>query len=147
MINEKPIARDLIITGTQFYTDLRYGKDASTLLLSDVQCSGSEDTISGCTYSTMSLSAGKAALQAATGVAGVKCYHPDNCVAPVTGGSSCTDKQLRLSGSGAQNGEGNLEYCYMGAWSPFCSLGANEATVACRQLGFTDSQCKGISQQ
>lgn len=130
------------VTGTQFFTGLEYGKDASTILASDVDCSGTEGSLADCTFSTMSLPAGKAALQAATGVAGVRCYHPDNCVTPVTGGSDCIDGQLRLSGDNAQNGEGNLEYCYMGTWSSFCTLGANEATVACRQLGFTVTECK-----
>ena len=84
---------------------------------------------------------GKALLKS-TAVAGVKCYTPDACVSPPTDGTSCIDKQLRLTGDNAQNGEGNLQYCYKGTWSSFCSLGPNEATVACRQLGFTNVECK-----
>ena len=40
---------------------------------------------------------------------------------------------------GASSNEGKLEYCYYGAWSPICSsFHDEEATVACKQLGFTN---------
>ena len=38
---------------------------------------------------------------------------------------------------GQASNEGRLEYCYNGQWSPFCTLRSQEATVACRQLGYT----------
>ena len=127
--------------GTEVKYGSFYGTPEKTILVSSAQCTGAEEKLSDCTLSTLSLEQGKAALQT-TQVAGVKCYTPDACVPPITTGISCTDTQLRLTGNNAQSGEGNLEYCYKGTWSPFCSLGANEATVACRQLGFTDADCK-----
>ena len=51
--------------------------------------------------------------------------------------ASCTHGQLRLTGGRTSTAEGNLEFCYLGSWSSFCYLGAIEATVACRQLGYT----------
>ena len=63
------------------------------------------------------------------------CHHPN-------GGSDCNNGEVRLSDS--SKGEGELEYCYKGLWSPFCSLNETEATVACRQLGYYQSNCKKI---
>ena len=58
-------------------------------------------------------------------VAGVKCYVPSECDSPPDGGSDCINGSIRLSES--NNGEGTLEYCYKGLWSPFCSLNETEA--------------------
>ena len=75
-------------------------------------------------------------------VAGVKCYVPSGCDPPPDGGTDCINGSVRLSGS-MSNGEGTLEYCYKGLWSTFCSLNETEAIVACRQLGYNESNCKG----
>ena len=56
-------------------------------------------------------------------------------------GSSCIDGQLQLVGGQTSN-EGRLEYCNQGQWSPFCNLGDEEATVACKQLGHTVYPCE-----
>ncbi len=69
-------------------------------------------------------------------VAGVKCFDPNMCVAPPDGGDECSDGALRLTGKDSNKAEGRLEYCYKGLWSKFCTLGENEAAVACNQLGF-----------
>ena len=53
--------------------------------------------------------------------------------------SQCTDGSVRLVG-GETHREGRLEYCYHGAWSQFCNtFHIEEATVACKQLGFRNS--------
>lgn len=72
-----------------------------------------------------------------TNVAGVRCYIPDHCVVPPPAGDFCTHGQIRLTGGRPMYAEGNLEYCYHGSWSLFCYLGAQEAVVACRQLGYS----------
>ena len=77
-----------------------------------------------------------------TDAAGVKCYTPDQCVTPLTGGSQCFDGEVQLTGGQFGLAEGTLEYCYSGFWTHFCYLGPNEATVACRQLGYSDYDCK-----
>ena len=106
-----------------------------------VQCTGSEESIKDCNQETYSLEEGKNKLEEVN-VAGVKCYVPNDCVSPPNGGSDCNNGDIRLSGGG--NNEGELEYCYKGLWSPFCSLNETEATVACRQLGYYQSNCKKI---
>ena len=54
----------------------------------------------------------------------------------------CTSGAVRLVG-GASSNKGILEYCHHGAWSSVCAnLHDEEATVACKQLGFTGSPSK-----
>ena len=56
----------------------------------------------------------------------------------------CTNGAIRLVG-GASSNEGKLEYCHYGAWSSVCyNFHDEEATVACKQLGFSGSPSKDI---
>ena len=48
---------------------------------------------------------------------------------------SGTEGSIRLAGGSTHN-EGRLEVFTLGHWATVCSLGLEEATVACRQLGF-----------
>ena len=114
-----------------------YGKPNKTIHIANVACLGTEDKLAQCSFDTLSLSQGKKMLSS-TNIAGVKCYTPDHCVLPPTGGGAeCTPGSLKLTGGQSGTTDGNLQYCYYGTWSPFCTLGPLEATVACRQLGFT----------
>lgn len=119
-----------------------YGKPNKPVYLSNVQCNGDEETLDDCTQTTYSLEEGKSKLSSVN-VAGVKCGVSDNCVTPPTGGMDCNDGSVRLVGGGSNN-EGILEYCHGGLWSPFCSLNQTEATVACRNLGYTHTKCMQI---
>ena len=66
--------------------------------------------------------------------AGVRCTGPF--------GEVCSQEgDVRLVGGNDEN-EGILEYCAFGSWSPFCSLGDEEATVACKQLGHFYYTCE-----
>ena len=127
------------ITGSAAVYNSHYGKPNGTVHLTNIQCSGEEESISDCTQSTYSLEEGKNKLEEVN-VAGVKCYVPNGCVSPPNGGSDCNNGDVRLSGGSSD--EGVLEYCYKGLWSPFCSLNETEANVACRQLGYSESNCK-----
>ena len=117
-----------------------YGKPNKTIHLTNVQCTGSEESIKDCTQEIYSLEEG-IKKHGTVDVAGVKCYAPSGCVSPPDRGSDCINGSVRLLG-GMNNGEGTLEYCYKGLWSPFCSLNETEVIVACRQLGFNESNCK-----
>lgn len=112
-----------------------------TIHLTNVDCDGDEETISDCTYTTLSLQDGKTMLSQ-TNVAGVKCYTPDQCNTPPSGGNGCNAGDIRLVGGQQNVAEGTLQYCFKGMWSPFCYLGPIEATVACRQLGYTTYDCE-----
>ena len=54
----------------------------------------------------------------------------------VTEGTACIHGDLQVQG-GQGSSEGRLEFCFNGLWSPFCTLDDSTASVACRQLGFT----------
>ena len=47
---------------------------------------------------------------------------------------------------GASSNKGKLEYCHYGAWSSVCyNFHDEEATVACKQMGFSGLPSKNIS--
>ena len=50
----------------------------------------------------------------------------------------CTTGQLRLAGGSIPN-EGRVEICMNNVWGTVCddSLSSNDATVVCRQLGYS----------
>ena len=128
-----------LVIGSLVRNGSEYGKPNLPIHISDVECLGTEDNLLDCTLTELSLQAGKDMLSQ-TDVAGVKCFTPDQCVNPLTGGAQCINGEVRLIGTSSL-AEGTLEYCYSGYWSPFCYLGSNEATVACRQLGYSNYDC------
>ena len=67
-------------------------------------------------------------------LAGVRC---------MTYTSECTHGNVRLTGGETSN-EGIAEMCYNGIWTPVCSshTGDEEASVICKQLGYTQYSCK-----
>ena len=123
-----------------------YGKPNLTLQSSSIICSGSEQKLTDCGVSWLSLSDGKIAVSHVN-VAGVYCTPntpPPGCqLAPDYSSPVCTSGNVRLYG-GPTSSEGLLQYCYKGLWSGFCSVDANIASVACKQLQFTQYNCKSI---
>ena len=127
-----------------------YGRPRLVMHYVYMVCGGAEDKLTQCTKSMLSLSLGKTRFGNAT-AAGVSCYGPSTklpCLASPTPKRSSLrcgpNGSIRLSGGQTSN-EGRLEYCYNGNWSPFCTLRPQEATVACKQLGYTRSTRKYIS--
>lgn len=108
-----------------------------------MDCTGDEAKLDECTQMILPLKQGriKSTMEGLT-VAGVTCSADDQCISPPIGGTDCINGDVRLSGDNAVNGAGTLEYCYKGLWSGFCILKEREATVACRQLGYTDFSSK-----
>ena len=39
--------------------------------------------------------------------------------------------------NGTETTEGIVKYCYNGQWTPFCQFDDEEATVTCKQLGYS----------
>ena len=120
-------------------TGSAYGKPQLPVHWSNVYCTGIENKLTECMYSTYTLDDGKAILDQVN-VAGVSCQKTA-CEAPPTGGTNCTPGLIRLVGGNSAN-EGNLQFCYKGMWSSFCVLGVSEALVACKQLGVTSCEFK-----
>ena len=121
------------------YLNSYFGKPKKTLLLSEVVCTGEEDQLDQCAYNFHSLAEGKALVDLVD-VAGVACL-PSGCVPSSVSGTQCTSGDLKLEG-GQTAQEGNLFYCINGTWSPYCGLELDEASVACRQLGYPNNDCK-----
>ena len=62
--------------------------------------------------------------------------------------TACTTGDLRLAGTGAFANQGRVEVCNNGAWGTVCDdfWGSVDASVACRQLGFSrNSECLLLS--
>ena len=130
--------------------DSVYENTNKTVHFTKMACTGTEQTISQCSRSSYSLDEGRAAISSVE-VAGVQCssYNPsivDACL-PVSDTSSlapqCNESHLRLAGGMSPN-EGRLEFCYQRQWSPFCTLSHIEASVACKQLGYTQYTCENL---
>ena len=125
-----------------------YSKSNVTVHLSNVNCTGSEENIAQCMYTSHSLEDGRALLDQVE-VAGVSCQKPNVCDIPPTGGYDCFPGNIRLTAennpawqTNSTTSQGNLEYCYRGLWSSMCSISVSVATVACKQMGFTTYSCK-----
>ena len=127
-------------TGAMGLRGSQFGKPNKAIQASDVTCTGDEEALTDCTMTTYELEMGKA-LSNNVDVAGVSCQVYRSCIKPSDSSNTCTNDSVRLRGGSVSN-EGRLEYCYQGTWTPFCSVGPKEATAACRQLGYTDYDCK-----
>lgn len=126
-----------------------YEKPNRTVHFTNVACSGSEQTISECSKSSYSLAAGKTAISSVE-VAGVQCLNNQPSMAPCLSAPNteslapqCNESDVRLV-EGNSPHEGRLEFCYQQQWSPFCTLHHIEASVACKQLGYTQYTCENF---
>lgn len=138
-----------LYTGATSVLNSYYGKPNSTLHLDSVSCAGSEDTLLDCSTTVLPYNEGKTAARYVS-VAGAFCLPipptMPTCEFPassIVGGTACIHGGLQLQG-GQGSSEGRLEFCYNGLWSPFCSLDDSTASVACKQLGFTQYTCECI---
>ena len=102
-----------------------------------------------CAKTTLSLSVGKT-LYKGVNAAGVSCHGPPTtappCISPASTSPSpvCINDRIQLVG-GQSSTEGILEYCFNGQWSHFCTLQPQEATVACKTLGYTHYSGKSMN--
>ena len=127
-------------TGAMSQLNSKFGKPNKPIQANYVSCTGNEAGLAGCTMTTYGLETGKMVFNNVD-VAGVSCQVYSSCMKPPSNSNACTNDSIRLSGGSVSN-EGRLEYCYQGTWTPFCSVSPREATVACRQLGYTSYDSK-----
>lgn len=104
--------------GAQALTQAAFGQGTGPIHIDNVRCTGTELNLLDCTHLTV-----------------------DNCVHAEDAGircQGCTGGDLRLVG-GNSPGEGRVEVCMDSTWGTVCDdvWGTNDATVVCRQLGFS----------
>ena len=125
-----------------------YQRPNKTVHLTNVLCSGNEENINACTKTSIPLEVGKTTYRNSTVVAVDCSAEPPTeptCLPKqglVISAPPCsTEGSVRLV-DGSTNSEGRLEFCHTRKWSPFCTLDFSAASVACKQLGY--SQYTGI---
>ncbi|XP_071504514.1 scavenger receptor cysteine-rich domain-containing protein DMBT1-like [Diadema antillarum] len=97
-----------------------YGQGSDPILLDDVQCTGSENSLADCQHG---------------GYGEHNCYHGEDvgveCIGPVS------DIEVRLVG-GEDNTEGRVEVYANGQWGTVCDdlWGIEDSNVVCQMLGF-----------
>jgi len=118
----------------QSVTRWKYAPGVGQILLDDVICNGTENSLLECSRRNWGTS---------------DCSHSEDvsikCNGDITGTPNPpngTTGSLRLSGSFGQQNVGRLEVYYNGAWGTVCDdffdANDNAATVSCRSLGFRD---------
>jgi len=103
------------------YSNAHFGTGSGPIYLDDVQCSSSSNQLLECSSRPI---LSHDCLHSAD--AGVGCEAP------------CTTGQLRLAGANVAN-EGRVEICMNNVWGTACddSWDSSDATVVCRQLGYS----------
>ncbi|XP_075770476.1 scavenger receptor cysteine-rich domain-containing protein DMBT1-like [Pelodiscus sinensis] len=94
------------------------GSESQPVLLTDVQCQGTEAALGNCTYED----------------SGIVCEHKEDA------GARCQEVPkvpVRLVGSNATRCSGQVEIFHQGRWGTVCGLGwdLRDAKVLCRELG------------
>ncbi|EDV19642.1 uncharacterized protein TRIADDRAFT_61895 [Trichoplax adhaerens] len=104
--------------GRKIYGSNKFGPGTGYVVVDSLTCNGTEASIFDCHLNALS---------------NIKCYHSDDV------GVSCTNKTVRIVGSSTV---GRLEILHNNFWGTVCKTGwdLNDATVACRELGFLRAQ-------
>ncbi|XP_071494038.1 scavenger receptor cysteine-rich domain-containing protein DMBT1-like [Diadema antillarum] len=115
------VCRQLGYVGAvEFFQRAHFGAGTGNIWLDDVQCTGQEESLVSCNHGGWRHHNCKHNEDV-----GVSCYTSDQYKVRLVGGSTYH--------------EGRVEINYLGAWGTICddSWDINEATVVCKQLGFT----------
>ncbi len=116
-----------------------YGQGTGTIVLDDLACAGTETSLFDCTHTTSHNCAHSEDV-------GITCQGLHEKIFCSIGHVryfitvGCTQGSIRLA-NGPSDMEGRVEVCNSGSWGTVCddSFGVNDANVACRQLGFSNT--------
>jgi deleted-in-malignant-brain-tumors protein 1 len=110
-------------SGSIAYANARFGQGTGPVVLNNVACTGTETTVLDC-FSDGLFNIGS-------------CSHADD--AGVQCQRECTDGDIRLVGGTTQY-EGRVEICMNRVWGTVCDdfWGTPDASVACKQLGYSE---------
>lgn len=134
-------------SGATVLTDVPPG--VGGIFLDNLGCTGTESTLIQCPHNGVSVhncqhfeDVGVRCLESLTRRS-IKILHPFNLNLNHTFSHiACTNRDIRLIG-GSTSFEGRVEVCYNNNWGTVCDdqWGTPDATVACRQLGYSTTGC------
>ena len=121
----------LFTTGSVYLREAAFGQGEGLIFRDEVQCTGSENTLDECP---------------ANDLGAHNCGHREDASVvcqPSSMERLCEEGQVRLvDGPDGRDYEGRLEICVLNQWGTVCDdrYNVEEATVVCRQLGFTNGK-------
>ena len=129
-----------------FRSNSYFGEGTGPVLFANLNCDGTESTLSDCTYSSyyFTISHSDAGVRCNRVAVTSKSLNDLKCIQRnvyqrygLLVQSGCSNGDVRLMNGTAPN-EGRVEICYSGVWGSVCdsSWDSSDAVIVCRQMGF-----------
>lgn len=132
----------LLCLGAEAFSFSYFGGGTGPTHLDNVQCTGSEVSLLECPSSAIGMENCNHNADAGIRCPGELIHAADTCQ-PASCANKfipgpCIDGEIRLEGANYDN-EGRVQICFNNTWGTVCDSmwGVEEATVVCRQLGFS----------
>ena len=141
----------LPLQGAIAYSNAQFGYGSGPIWLDSLSCTGRESSLLNCSHRGIGVTYSFCGHDDDAGVQcpgkrtegehhhhQIKSYGCFTPSAPATAPICCNDGDIRLVNGSVAN-EGRVEICYNNRWGTVCDdlFGSTEATVICRQLGYS----------